>query len=80
MTIASILHGFEWQKLRLTKSELQRMLLAGTAWGSAMTIGITGMTWQNCGLICLDHVAMTSLISITAGIIAIGPLAAYGRR
>ena len=77
---ATPLHGFDWQKLRLTKSELLRALAAGTAWGLAMSAGIAGMTFWNYNMVCSDDIAMTTAISITAGVLAIGPLAAYGRR
>jgi hypothetical protein len=78
--IATALRTFDWQKLLLTKSEMQRMLFAGTAWGAAMSAGIAGMTFWSCDIICMEHVAMTAAISVSAGILAIGPVAAYGRR
>jgi len=31
MIIAAALNRFDWQKLQLTRSEVQRMLVAGTA-------------------------------------------------
>lgn len=80
MTIATALNEFDWQKLRLTRSEMRRMLVAGTAWGTAMSAGIAGMTFWNYGMICPDDIAVTTAISIAAGILAIGPIAAYGRR
>jgi len=69
-----------WQRLRLTKAELQRMLLAGIVWGLAMSIGLSAMTAWHYGMICLDDVAFTTVVSVMAGILAIGPIAAYGRR
>jgi hypothetical protein len=80
LMIATTLNKFEWQKLWLTRNEALRMLLAGTAWGIAMSIGIAGMTLWHCGLICQDDLVRTTTISVVAGILAIGPLAAYGRR
>jgi len=78
--IATALREFDWQKLRLTQSEALRMLAAGTAWGVAMSASIAGMTFWNYGMICPDDIATTTAISMLAGILAIGPLAAYGRR
>ena len=80
MTIATALNGFDWQKLRLAKSEVQRMLIAGTAWGVAMSAGLAGMTFWNCGMICQHDLMVTTALSVAAGILAIGPIAAYGRR
>jgi hypothetical protein len=80
MMIATAFNKFEWRKLCLSRSEAQRMLIAGTAWGVAMTAALTGMTFWNCGMICQDDLIKTTALSIVAGILAIGPLAAYGRR
>jgi hypothetical protein len=80
MMIAAALNRFDWQTLRLTKSEGLRMLVAGTAWGLAMSAGIAGMTFWNCAMVCPDDIVFTTALSVVAGIFAIGPLAAYGRR
>ena len=80
MTIATALNEFGWQKLRLTKPEVGRMLTAGTAWGVAMSAGLAGMTFWNCGMICQDDLTVTTALSVAAGVLAIGPIAAYGRR
>ena len=69
-----------WQKLRLAQTDFVRMLAAGTAWGTALTAGLAGLTFWNCGMICPDDIAITAAISSVAGILAIGPIAAYGRR
>ncbi len=78
--IATALNKFEWQKLPLTKREALRMLIAGTAWGIAMSAGLAGITFWNCGMICQHDLVVTTTLSVAAGILAIGPLAAYGRR
>jgi hypothetical protein len=75
-----IVTAIDWRKLLLTKSELLRMLSAGTAWGIAVSAGIEGMTFWNYNMICSDDVAITTAVSIAAGILAIGPIAAYGGR
>jgi hypothetical protein len=80
MTIATALHGLDWRKLRLTRNESLRMLMAGTAWGVAVSAGLAGMTFWNCGMICQDDLIKTTAVSVAAGILAIGPLAAYGQR
>jgi hypothetical protein len=80
MSFATALTGFSWRKLQLTRKEMLRMLMAGTAWGVAMSAGLAGMTFWNCGMICQDDLIKTTTLSFIAGILAIGPLAAYGRR
>ncbi len=80
MMFATVLNGFDWRKLRLTRSEALRMLMAGIAWGVAVSAGLAGMTLWNCGMICQDDLVKTTMLSVAAGILAIGPLAAYGRR
>jgi hypothetical protein len=80
MMIATPLNRFDWQKLRLTSSEVRRMLVAGTAWGLAMSVGIAGMTFWKYAMVCPDDIVVTTVLSVTTGIFAIGPLAAYGRR
>jgi hypothetical protein len=80
MMIAAAFNRFDWQILRLTKSEALRMLVAGTAWGLAMSAGIAGMTFWKYAMVCPDDIVVTTVLSVAAGILAIGPLAAYGRR
>jgi len=58
----------------LTRALLLRAVAAGSAWGVLLTAGFaTGALW-NCGIICLDDVAITAGTSIAAGILTIGPL------
>ena len=78
--IATTLTGSSLQKLQMTKSEALRMLIAGTAWGLAMSAGIANMTYWRYAMICPDDIVVTTALSVAAGIFAIGPLAAYGRR
>jgi hypothetical protein len=58
---------------------LRRGIMAGTAWGLAMGLGLPLMTFLNCGVICLSDIVFTTAMSIVAGIATIGPLAAYRR-
>ena len=78
--IATLFNRFDWQTLQLTRPEVLRMLVAGSEWGFAMSVGIAGMTFWKYAMICPDEIAVTTLLSVIAGIVAIGPLAAYGRR
>jgi integral membrane sensor domain MASE1 len=78
--ISTTLGAFDWRTLRLTRNEALRMLIAGATWGVAVSASLTGMTLWNCGMICQHDLIVTTALSVAAGIIAIGPLAAYGRR
>ncbi|HXF87614.1 MAG TPA: hypothetical protein VNK48_04570 [Xanthobacteraceae bacterium] len=80
MTWTSTLHRFDWHRLRLTKSETLRLLAAGTAWGLATSAGLAGLTAWNYGMLCIPDVLATTLVAVAAGILTIGPIAAYARR
>lgn len=66
--------------LDFDRSVLARAVLAGGAWGLTLAAGLYAMTYAQCEVICLDNVAFTTLTCIAAGIVTIGPLAAFGRR
>jgi hypothetical protein len=62
------------------REAVARGLLAGSAWGVAMGIGLTALAFRDCGVVCLTDAALTTAISMAAGIVTLGPLAAwYGR-
>ncbi len=58
----------------------KRALFAGTGWGVVIGIGLPVLGFFDCGMICLPDIAMTTAVAIPAGIVAIGPLAAFGRK
>jgi hypothetical protein len=64
---------------RVPPGVLRRGIMAGTAWGCTMGLGLPLMTFLNCGVVCLSDIVFTTAISIVAGIATIGPLAAYRR-
>ena len=64
---------------RLDRHATLRMLGAGSAWGLVMATGFVGYALWSCGGVCLEEVALTTVTSIAAGILTIGPLAAFGR-
>jgi hypothetical protein len=64
----------------LSRAALTRAVVAGTAWGLAMGIGLAALAMRDCGGICVADAALTTAISVAAGIFTIGPLAAFGRR
>jgi hypothetical protein len=75
MTRVAALRTIEW----LPAGTLARAVLAGTAWGLTMGLGLSMLSFMNCGVICLSDVAFTTTVSVVAGIVAIGPLAAFRR-
>ena len=64
---------------RLDRHAALRMLGAGSAWGLIMAGGFVGYALWSCGGVCLEDAALTTVTSIAAGILTIGPLAAFGR-
>jgi len=64
----------------LTKTTLARVFAAGSAWGLTLSVGMTAIAFQNCGVVCLDDVAVTTATSVALGILTIGPLAIFRRQ
>lgn len=64
---------------RLTPQAAKRALIAGSAWGVTMGAGLTVVGFLDCGVVCLSDVALTTGISVAAGVCTIGPLAAFAR-
>ena len=60
--------------------DLWRGVALGTLWGLTLTAGLAAMTAWQCGGLCLPEVAVNAVLSVTGGIMGIGPIAAYGRR
>ncbi len=58
----------------------RRAIYAGVAWGLALTAGLTAISAWQCGGICIDETLWLATLSIPAGILTIGPIAALGRR
>jgi hypothetical protein len=64
----------------MTRAAVTRAVIAGMAWGVTMGIGLALLSLRDCGGICIPDAALTTAISIVAGILTIGPVAAVGRR
>jgi hypothetical protein len=64
---------------RVAPGALRRGLIAGTAWGVATAAGLVAWRFYNCGIICVDDIVTSGLMSVAAGLVTIGPLAALGR-
>ena len=78
--IATALNAFDRSRLRPTKQDWLRALVAGSAFGLLLTIGLATMTASQCGGICLPEVAVNAVLALAGGILGLGPVAAYGGR
>ncbi|HWV41984.1 hypothetical protein [Pseudorhodoplanes sp.] len=65
---------------QLNSARLARGVAAGLAWGTAVAGGLLMLTLYSCGGLCLADIVETTSLSMLAGLVAIGPLAAFGRR
>jgi hypothetical protein len=79
-TIASAVHTPARSRLALTKHQALRALAAGLTFGAILTGGFTAMAAWQCGGVCLPEVVDNAMLLFTAGILGLGPVAAYGRR
>jgi hypothetical protein len=79
-SMSTVVAAFDRSKLPLRNGDWRRGLIAGLAWGAALTLGLTAMTALSCGGVCLPEVAVNAGLSLIAGLLGIGPIAAYGRR
>jgi Mg/Co/Ni transporter MgtE len=77
---AATLSRLDWRRLRLAPNEARRGLIAGSAWGLVLAAGFAAMSAWECGGICLPEVALTTAVSVLTGVLAIGPVAAFGAR
>ncbi|MBX9841097.1 MAG: hypothetical protein K2Z80_04735 [Xanthobacteraceae bacterium] len=66
--------------LALTRREVARALAAGLTFGAVLTAGFTAMAAWQCGGVCLPEVVDNAVLSFAAGILGLGPVAAYGGR
>lgn len=74
-----IASGLGWPQPRLTGRTALRVVAAGTIWGVALSAGLAALSFYDCGGICPDEVIATTALSVAAGIVTIGPLAAFKR-
>ena len=61
----------------LPPNTIKRGVFAGIVWGLGMGIALPAMDFFGCGAICLSDVAITSGVSIAAGIPLFGALVAF---
>jgi hypothetical protein len=58
---------------------LMRGIAGGTAWGVAVAVALLALSFYQCGTICLGQIVETTVLSVAAGILTIGPLALFRR-
>jgi hypothetical protein len=61
----------------LTPRMALRGASAATAWGLLFAAGLSVMQFSQYGVICAGDIATTTGLSIVAGLLTIGPLAAF---
>jgi hypothetical protein len=64
---------------RLTPHAAKRALAVGAIWGATMAAGLTLLGYWEYGAVCLGDAVLTTVMAVAAGVIAIGPLAMFGR-
>jgi TM2 domain-containing membrane protein YozV len=58
---------------------LRRGIVAGICWGLTVGLGLPLLALLDRGVVCLSDVAVTTVVSVVAGILTIGPLAVFRR-
>ncbi len=67
-------------RLTLTRGDIARGLAASVAFCIILTSGFAAMSAWQCGGVCLPETVDNAMLSLAAGLIGLGPLAAYGGR
>jgi hypothetical protein len=61
---------------RLPPGAIKRGVIAGLSWGLAVGVALPALGFIACGTICLSDVAITTGLSVAAGLATFGPFAA----
>jgi len=67
-------------RLGLTRRDIARGVAAGVAFCVILTTGFAAMSAWQCGGVCLPETVDNAMLSLAAGILGLGPVAAYGGR
>ena len=67
-------------RLALTHRDIARGLAASVAFCVILTTGFAVMSAWQCGGVCLPETVDNAMLSLAAGLIGLGPVAAYGGR
>jgi len=63
-------------RLKINRATVLRGVALGSTWGATVAAALLGLSFYKCGVICLGQIVETTALSIAAGMLAIGPLAA----
>jgi hypothetical protein len=74
MTALALSRLSPWRTL--DRATIARGIGFGTLWGVTVAGALLGLSFYQCGSICLGQIVETTTLAIGAGVIAIGPLAA----
>jgi len=66
--------------LRLNRGSIARMVAAGSLWGLIVSAGFFVNAVFHCRMPCPEDMGLVTAICVGTGIIAIGPIAGFGRR
>ena len=77
MTTASVAPVAFWT---LGKRDVTRGAGAGVAFCVVLTLGFAAMSAVQCDAVCLPEVAGNAVLALVAGVVGLGPIAAYGGR
>jgi hypothetical protein len=80
MTTASIAPASLWSRLTLSRRDVLRGGVAGTGFCVILTAGFAAVSAWQCGGVCLPETAGNAALSLVAGALGLGPVAAYGGR
>ena len=78
--LAAAVRKLDGLHLHITPHDLKVIVGAGIGWGIMFAVGMATMKWWNCAMVCPDEIIITTALSTAVGIVAIGPVALYGRR
>jgi pimeloyl-ACP methyl ester carboxylesterase len=59
---------------------LRRAALFGASWGLAFASAMTAMNLYANGCVCIDEALWTTAVSLSAGIVAIGPVTMFSSK
>lgn len=62
------------------RASIARGLGFGTLWGVTVAGALLGLSFYQCGTICLGQITETTALSVAAGLLTIGPLTMFRRR
>jgi hypothetical protein len=66
--------------LKIDRAAIVRGIAGGGVWGMFVASALLGISFYQCGSICVGQIVETTTLAVASGVVAIGPLAAFKRR